>query len=223
MRTMKRYLTEDEQRLLLSTPKKFNHVVARRDYAWMRLLTVTGFRIGELQKLTVATALLALKVGYIHIPREHRKGKKSPLEKYVTQPVRESLIDLLDIRREMGYTDTGDVPLVMSRKQGGMTIRAFQQRVAYWAQAAGIASNVSPHWFRHTRAMNIMRKSTSNDPRGIVQAELGHASIQSSGIYTEMTKEDLALALEEIDGKPSIRKRQVEKMMARLYEGRAPR
>lgn len=217
MRAMKKYLTEEEQKLLLSTPKKYSHVAARRDYAWMRLLTDTGFRIGELQKMTVATALMALKVGYIHIPREHRKGKKSPHEKLVTQPVREALTDLLDIRREMGYLDTGEVPLIMSRKHCGMTVRAFQQRVAYWAKEAGLPEHISPHWFRHTRAMNIMRRSTSKDPRGLVQAELGHASIQSSGIYTEISKEDLAKALEEVDGTKPIRKRQVRG----IYEARA--
>jgi site-specific recombinase XerC len=218
----KRYFTEQEQKLLLSKLKSLSDVIARRDYAWVRLLIVTGFRVGELSLLTVNTALIALKVGYIHIPREHRKGKKQHHDKLVTQPVREALIDLLDIRREMGYTDTGEVPLIMSRKHTGMTVRAFQHQVAHWAREVGIPGNPSPHWFRHTRAMNIMRRSTSNDPRGIVQAELGHGSIASSGIYTQMTREDLERHLQEIDGKPSIRKRQVEKMMANLYEGRVP-
>ena len=218
MRTMRKYLTEEEQKLLLSTVKQYRDVLARRDYACMRLLKDTGFRIGEFTLMTVNSALMALKVGYIHIPREHRKGKKSHHDKYVTEPVREALIDLLDIRREMGYTETdGDVPLVMSRKHGGMTVRAYQQRVAHWAKEAGIPGNVSPHWFRHTRAMNIMRKSHSKDPRSIVQAELGHSSIQSSGIYTGISKEDLIKALEEIDGTKPIRKRNVK----RIYEGRA--
>jgi site-specific recombinase XerC len=214
----KRYFTEPEQKLLLSTVNRLKDVIARRDYAWMRLLKDTGFRVGELSKLTVATALIALQVGYIHIPATNRKGKKRHHDKLVTAPVREALTDLLDIRREMGYTDTGDVPLIMSRKGIGMSVRAFQHQVAHWASEAGIPGNPSPHWFRHTRAMNIMRRSTSNDPRGIVQAELGHASIASSGIYTQMSKEDLERHLQEIDGVPGLRKRAVKK----LVEGRVP-
>ena len=214
---LKRYLTEEEQRLLLSTPKKHSDVIARRDYAWIRLLRDTGFRITEFSLMTVLDAQTALNVGYIYIPKLHRKGKRADHSKLVTQPVRAALLDLLDIRREMGYADTLDAPLVMSRKHGRMGVRAYQQRVAHWAQLAGIPGNVSPHWLRHTRAMNIMRRTTSNDPRGIVQAELGHASIASSGIYTAISREDLQKALEEVDGKWPIRKRNVK----RAYERRA--
>lgn len=213
---LKRYLTEEEQRLLLSTPKKYSDVIARRDYAWMRLLKDTGFRIGEFSQMTVRDALVALRTGYIYIPREHRKGGKQDHTKLVTTPVREALIDLLDIRREMGYQDDGDVPLVMSRNHGGMSVRSYQMRLAQWAAQAGIHGKVSPHWLRHTRAMNIMRRTTSRDPRGIVQAELGHASIASTGIYTRISREDLQQALEEVDGKPSIRKRNAR----REYERR---
>jgi site-specific recombinase XerC len=214
---LKRYLTEDEQRLLLSTVKKYSDVLARRDYAWMRLLKDTGFRIREFSLMTVNDAMLALKTGYIYIPREHRKGKRQDHTKLVTDPVRKDLLDLLDIRREMGYLEDGDVPLVMSRKHVAMTVRAYQQRVAFWAQQAEIPGKVSPHWFRHTRAMNIMRRSTSNDPRGIVKAELGHSTISSSGIYTDISREDLQAALEEVDGNTRIRKRNVRK----VYERRA--
>jgi site-specific recombinase XerD len=212
---MKRYFTEDEQRQLLAAPKSCSDVLARRDYAWMRLLKDTGFRITEFSLMTVLDALTALKTNYIFIPRAHRKGKKRDHTKLVTQPVREALIDLLDIRREMGYPDELDEPLVMSRKHGGMSVRAYQERVAHWAAVAGIPGKCSPHWFRHTRAMNIMRRTTSSDPRGIVQAELGHASIASTGIYTTVSREQLETALEEVDGRKPIRKRAVRREYAR--------
>lgn len=214
MTVMKKYLTEEEQTLLLSTVKQYSDVLARRDYAWIRLLKDTGFRVTEFSLMTVRSALTALNVGYIYIPREHRKGKKKDHTKLVTNVVREALLDLLDIRREMGYLDEGDVPLMMSRKNVAMSVRAFQHRIAYWARHAGIPGHVSPHWLRHTRAMNIMRRSTSNDPRGIVQAELGHSTIQSSGVYTQLSREALHLALQEIDGSPKLRKRDVRKLHA---------
>lgn len=213
---LKRYMTEEEQKTLLSTVKQYSNVLARRDHAWMRLLKDSGFRIQEFSKITVRTALVALQINYIHIPRAHRKGKKRDHEKLVTEPVREALLDLLDIRREMGYYDEGDVPLVMSRKGEGMTVRAYQHAVRKWARAAGIPGNVSPHWFRHTRAMNIMRRTTARDPRGIVQAELGQASISSTSIYTGITREDLQEALNEVDGSKPIRKRSAR----REYERR---
>lgn len=216
MNIMKRYLTEQEQTRMLQTCGKLRDVIARRDHAVMRTLIHSGFRITEFSLLTVATAKEALKSNYLFIPRASRKGKKQDLTKLVTHPLRESLSDLLNIRREMGYEDIGDAPLVMSRKGVRMTVRAYQQRVAYWTKQSGIPGKVSPHWLRHTRAMNIMRRSTSNDPRGIVQAELGHASISSTSIYTEISREHLEEQLAVIDGVKPTRKRDVKK----LYEGR---
>ncbi|MCB5187396.1 tyrosine-type recombinase/integrase [Methylobacillus caricis] len=205
---MKRYLTEGEQRLLLSAPKKFSDVLAQRDYAWMSLLNLTGFRVTEFSLLTVGCAHNALKLGYVFIPREHRKGKRKDHSKLVTQPVRDTLHELLNIRERMGYINHPDQPLVMSRNSKAMSVRSYQARVAHWAALAGLPDGVSPHWFRHTRAMNIMARTTSRDPRGIVQAELGHASIASTGIYTAVTREAMAAALNEVDG-VVVRKRAV--------------
>lgn len=208
---MKRYLTPVEQKLLLSTVKQFADVHARRDSAWMHLLNHSGLRIGEFSRLTVGDAKSALVTGYIFIPKEHRKGGKKDHDVLVTAPVREALTALLDIHREMSGFLADNFPLVMSRKHGALTVRAYQQRVALWAIKAGLPRGVSPHWFRHTRAMNIMKNTTSNDPRGIVQAALGHDSIASTAVYTRMTKEDVEQALHEVDGRgraglPKLRK-----------------
>lgn len=210
---LKKYLTEQEQKLLLSTPKKYQDAIARRDHAWMNVLILTGFRIKEFSLMTVNDALAALRLGYIYLPRQNRKGQAADLTKLVTQPLHDALTDLLDIRREMGYLNTnGDEPLVMSRKHTAMTIRAYQKRVEHWAREAGIAGNVSPHWFRHTRAKNIIRRSSAKNSLLIVQQDLGHVSIKSSAIYSQIDKEQLMDALNEVDGVKPLRKRQVAKL-----------
>lgn len=214
---MRRYLTEGEQQLLLKTINQFAAVHARRDSAWIRLLMHSGMRVGEFSSMTVGDALAALQTGYIFIPKARRKGKNEDHSVLVTQPVREALFDLLHIRREMGFAASSNAPLVMSRKRQGMTVRAYQQRVSFWAIKAELHLPASPHWFRHTRAMNIMRRTTSRDPRGVVQAALGHVSISSTAVYTRLSREDLEAALIEVDGKPALRKRD----MRRAYEGRA--
>lgn len=196
--TMYRYLTEAQQRQLVGTLKALSSLQARRDLAWITLLRDTGMRIGEFSRMDVGDARLALQSGWLFIPREHRKGKRSDHSVPVTRTVREALAALLGFQREMGGSGADDEPLVLSRKHQRMSVRAYQERVAHWCRAAGFEA--SPHWLRHTRAMNIMRKTTSRDPRGIVQAALGHASISSTGIYTRVTKEQLRAALDEVDG-----------------------
>jgi site-specific recombinase XerD len=234
MNVMERYLTEAQQGELLRTINKHSGLLARRDSAWVRLLQSTGMRLNELVTMAVGDAEAALRTGHLFVPKEHRKGwnRKPRVAKdgkvrmpnpprdhsyLVTAPVRRALLDLLAVRREQGHAPVPAAPLVMSRKHGGLTARAFEQRVAYWAKAANLGEKVSPHWLRHTRAMNIMERSTSSDPRGLVQAALGHASISSTGVYTRMSKEKRDDGLREVDGQPRLRKR----ALRRAYEGRA--
>ncbi|MFH2082053.1 MAG: tyrosine-type recombinase/integrase [Pseudomonadota bacterium] len=217
---MKRYLTEGQQATLLLTINRHSGLLARRDSAWTRLLASTGMRLNELVTMTAGDAEAALKNGHLFVPKEHRKGGKSGRGQdhsyLVTEPVRRALLDLLAVRSEQGHAPDPAAPLVMSRKHVGVTARAYEQRTAMWAELAGLGEKVSPHWFRHTRAMNIMRRSTASDPRGVVQGALGHASIASTGIYTQITKEDMEAALREVDGQPRLRKRELR----RAYEGR---
>lgn len=209
MEVMKRYLTEDEQRLLLATLDQSAVGLAKRDFAWIRLLHSTGMRVGEFSRLRVGDARSALQTGYLFIPREWRKGGRRDLSVLVTDSVRKALNDLLDHREANKHDMAADAPLISSRKGGAMSIRCYQQRLALWAARAGIQGGVSPHWLRHTRAMNIMRRSQAKDPRGVAKAALGHASIASTGIYTGVTKEDVEAALHQVDGRARLPKRKL--------------
>jgi integrase len=215
---LNRYLEDEEQRRLLNTLRLHAGVLAQRDSAVIRLLIHTGMRIGECLHLTIADATSALKSGYIFIPKEYRKGRtdeKRDHEVLVTVSVRVALHDLLALRAGALMTDA----LIVSRVDTGhaMTVRAFELRVSHWANKAGLRHGVSPHWFRHTRAMNIMAKTTSNDPLGIVKAALGHASIRSTEVYARQTRQSVDAALHEVDSaKPRLRLKDLRKQ----YEGR---
>jgi len=215
---LRRYFTEEEQRRLLKKVGALRDIQARRDDAWIRCLIHTGMRIGEFSRLTVGDAMEALRTDYLFIPREHRKGKKRDHMVRVTQPVRDALGDLLKVRREMGYADKADAPLVLSRNHQSMTVRGYQLRFKHWALESSLPEDASPHWLRHTRAMNIMAHTTSNDPRGIVQAALGHTTIASTGIYTGVSREELERSLDEVDGQGRMT---VAKQRRRYEERRA--
>ncbi len=79
-----------------------------------------------------------------------------------------------------------------------MSIRSFQERVTHWCQVARLEVMVSPHWFRHTLAKRIMKNSTAQDPRGVVQGALCQKSINSTSIYTLPDREDIEQAMEEV-------------------------
>lgn len=214
---MERYLTPAQQTKLLSTIRKHAAVIARRDFAWTRLLITTGMRIGEFSLMTLRDAEFAINNEWIYIPAAHRKGGKHDHRIPVTDPVKESLQALVMIHREMGGSGHPDAPLVLSQKhkavEKGMSVRSYQARMDYWCREAGI-EHASPHWMRHTRAMNVMRGSQARDPRGVVQALLGHSRITSTGVYTGVSKEELLQAVEAVDGRSKPRGYKVKE----LYE-----
>lgn len=219
---MNRYLTEDEQARLLAVLKQNRgDPLAARDYAWVRALRHSGLRINEFSKVTVGDALSAMKTGYLFIPKEHRKGKRKDHKVYVTAALRESIEDLIKCRLvPLGGSGCHETePLVVSRHGAGMSVRNYELRLAMWSKRADLPPGVSPHWLRHTRAMNIMRNSTASDPRGVVQNALGHADIRSSGVYTQTPREQVESALDEIDGRSGHRV--TSATLRREYEGRA--
>ena len=82
-----------------------------------------------------------------------------------------------------------------------LTVRAVQLRVEHWAQEAGLGFKASPHWLRHSRAMDILRTSTAKNPLQIVQSVLAHASLNSTAIYAGPSREEIEATLEALDGK----------------------
>lgn len=212
-----RYLTEEEQRRLWKTVQlQSGNAVAKRDLKWMQFLCTTGLRLGEFARVTVGDALEALRSGYLFVPKEYRKGwNRRPTEAGRLRPPPEDLHllmteerkrlvrELLAVRAELtgcAPTDT-QAPLVVGRGGGGMTERAFEKRCKHWGVLAGLPDRFSPHWFRHTYAKNVVRHSTAQDPRAVVQVMLGHKSIASTGIYTAVDREEVEKAVLETEQK----------------------
>jgi site-specific recombinase XerC len=192
-----RYLTVDEEKALFRVLDRTAGALAKRDAAWMRLMRHTGIRVTPISRLTVHDAKSALKAGRLVIrPEINKKGRKH--EVYLNKSAQKALRDLLAVRSEMEFAPRPDLPLIMSTHGDGMTVRQFQKRVRHWCRLAGLERAVSPHWFRHTLAKRIMGQSTARDPRGIVQAALGHVSLSSTAVYTLPDREDVQSALDEV-------------------------
>jgi len=201
---MNRYLTEQEERRLLQTVKSRSGLFARRDYHWMRLARNTGLRVGTLHGLTVADARAALASGYLAIRPEISKRKQAH-KLFLNKVATRSLKALLLVRRDLLATCSAETPacdseqaLIVGRSGQALSVRSFQHAMRKWSQLAGLPVSASPHWWRHTLAMRIMRSSTAADPRGTVMSVLGHRSINSTAQYTGPSREDVECALREV-------------------------
>lgn len=201
---MKRYLTELEQQRLLRAAKTNTCPLAQRDYWWMRLLIEAGARVEEFSLISAEQAEAALRTGWLVTFAWQRKGRKAGHEYLVTTSVRECLQALLAIQQQQcaPVEADGPAPLVWGREGQRLSVRSYQDRLRHWAREAGLGMNVSPHWLRHTRGMNIMRRTrgaTASSAVKVAQRALGHASLASTGIYLEMAREDYAQALQSVD------------------------
>lgn len=203
-----RYMAETQQRLLLAAPKARNDVLAQRDYHCFAALIITGMRIQEWTRLTVPMVRLGLVTGWLVSRREHCKGKRRANEYCVTAPLRMHLEALLRIHAEQGAghdEPEGGAPLVWGRDLAGrscaLSVRSYQVRLKHWAEVAGLDPRISPHWLRHTRGMNVLRRSRGTNPLKVAQIALNHASLASTSVYLRMSREEVERDLQEVDGR----------------------
>lgn len=199
---LKRYLTEPEQQALLRAARGSTDPLAQRDYWWMRLMLATGARVTEFARITAAQAEQALATGWLVVPAAQRKGGKRGHEYAVTQSVLECLQALLALQAQESAPIDGaaPAPLVWGRDGAALSVRSYQARMKHWARVAGLDLRASPHWLRHSRGVNVIRRSRSANPLKVAQLALGHASISSTGIYTQMARDEFVRDLQVIDG-----------------------
>lgn len=221
MDILNRYLTEAEQRALLRAVKRESCPLAQRDHHWIRLLIETGMRIAELASLSAEQAEAALASKWLVVLPEQRKagpnGKRRGHEYPVTGPVETALRALLRLQRTdpQALTCEGTPPLIWGRDGQPLSVRAYQVRMKIWAKAAGLNTRLSPHWLRHTRGANIVRRSGAANPAKVVQQALGHASMASSGVYMGLCREEYLQALQRTAG-GGVSKRAARQAAARL-------
>lgn len=190
-----RYLTESEEKQLLKHIGSIDSPLAKRDLHWMMLARQLGLRIGSIAGLTVGDATAALASRHLVLRDEISKGKKGYSVLLNTSADR-ALRALLKLRRDLKLTADPDAFLIWSRQSQGMTVRNFQLRMEYWIAEAKLTRKATPHWWRHTLAKRLITRSTSSAPQSIVQAVLGHRSLDSTAIYTLPDIEQIALDLE---------------------------
>jgi integrase/recombinase XerD len=74
----------------------------------------------------------------------------------------------------------------VSQRGGRLGRESVWRLVRRWGRAAGIGADVTPHTFRHSFATHLLEGGA--DLR-VVQSLLGHASINTTQLYTHLTGE----------------------------------
>ncbi len=175
------FLTEAQMRLLLGGPQRLlengteSPFVAWRDRLAMELLYGAGLRVSE---------LVALNHGSLEadgtVARVLGKGGKErlcPLGKVAAGV-------LAKWRREFARETGLEAPVLVDARHRRMSPRAVQLMLKRYLALAGLPTDLTPHKLRHSYATHLLNAGA--DLR-LVQELLGHASLNTTQVYTHVT------------------------------------
>ena len=204
-RRLPSFLSNEDVSALVSAPET-DTPLGLRDRALMELLYAAGVRVSELVGLN--TADVALRDGVLRV---RGKGRKERVV-LIGRPARRALAAYL--REGRPHLAVGaEAALFLNHKGGRLSARGAQGLVRKYALAAGLDQRVFPHLLRHTFATHMLEGGA--DLR-VLQELLGHASINSTQIYTHVTEQAKRRTIEASLGG-------IAAQMKRLHEERAGR
>ncbi|MYD42581.1 MAG: site-specific tyrosine recombinase XerD [Gammaproteobacteria bacterium] len=174
------YLSEAEVDALLNAPNPDANPVEFRDRAMLEVLYATGIRVSELVQLKFES--INFNQGMLRVVGKGNKERVVPLGdealSWVTKFHGSARGELLSNR----VSDA----MFPSKRGTTMTRQTFWYAVKRYARRAGIERKLSPHTLRHAFATHLLNHGA--DLRA-VQMMLGHASLSTTQIYTQVANE----------------------------------
>ncbi|MBC8873565.1 MAG: site-specific tyrosine recombinase XerD [Planctomycetes bacterium] len=156
----------------------------RRDRAMLELLYATGCRASELSNLRMQDIHLA--DGFCMCQGKGGKQRLVPLGR----AAREAVLEYIENERSNLAAHAPSPPewLLLSRRGRRLRREAIWELVKRYAARVGAPPSISPHTLRHSFATHVLAGGA--DLRQ-VQEMLGHASIQTTQVYTHVDQSRL--------------------------------
>jgi integrase/recombinase XerC len=188
-RKLPHYLETHDLEALLTAPQGDDEG-AVRDRAILETLYSTGMRVSELVGLNDRD--LDLIGGIARVRGKGRKERLAPLGLPAVRAI-EAYQRVRSAAHGKGAETRGTFLSTKQAKRGGgggkrLSDVDVRRRLAHHLAAAGLSSRTTPHTLRHSFATHLLRAGA--DIR-VVQELLGHASLNTTQIYTHLTIEAL--------------------------------
>ena len=158
----------------LSHFKKIQYI---RDCALIDLLVSTGIRIAEASAITFDDIIL-----HQHTILIHGKGRKQRLIYISSSITWNRITTLLKYQKSLKTNKF----LFTNRYNKQLSTQSIENIYSKYAKKAKFNPKSTPHYLRHTFATNLL--SNGADLRS-VQEILGHASVSTTQIYTEISSQ----------------------------------
>lgn len=181
-------LSQEDVERLLAAPSQDKSPKGLRDRAILELLYATGMRVSELAGLDLED--VSLKWGNV---RCLGKGAKERLI-----PIHDAAIYTLEQYIKEGRpklaTNSEKKALFVNLRGERLTRQGLWLIIKGYAQAVGISGKVSPHVLRHSFATHILQGGLNLRQ---VQELLGHSSVSTTQVYTQVTTQRLREAYDQ--------------------------
>jgi integrase/recombinase XerD len=176
-----RALTRRQMEKLLDAPAA-GDAKGIRDCLILELLYATGMRISELCGLDVGDLDMEERTVTVR-----GKGDKWRIIPFGGVAAESAALYINDSRTELSR-GKGSRAFILNMRGGRLTRQGCWKIIKGYADACGMAELVTPHTLRHTFATHMLEGGAN---LLVVQELLGHASISTTQIYTEVTREHL--------------------------------
>lgn len=185
--SLPKVLTTEEFQSLFQACEAEDGLRTARNRLTLLFLYGLGCRVTELIGLNVSDFNATER--WVKVLGKGNKERLIPL----TEQLYVSLVTYLKETRPMLVKDAS--PSILINDRGNRPSRVDVWRwLAAWSHRAGFAEPVNPHRFRHGCATALLEQGA--DLRSI-QMLLGHASIQTTQIYTNVTTQTMSRTIEE--------------------------
>jgi len=189
---MVNYLTPDALKLILAQPD-LSKAGGRRDLTMLSALYDTGARVQELIDLKVCDVRLD-HPPIVTLTGKGYKTRQVPLMSNTASLLRHYMTETHLLQNGMQ-----DRPLFVNRQRGKLTTEGIKFILnKYVSRARAVSSiipgNVTPHVFRHTKAMHLLQAGVNLI---YIRDFLGHVDISTTEIYARTDTELKRKALEK--------------------------
>ena len=174
--------------LAQQAPATESPALAARDHCIVELLYGCGLRVAELVGLDLhasgqAAGWIDASDATAHVLGKGSKRRSVPVGRAALL----ALAQWLAVRAQLA--DPSAAALLVSQRGTRLSTSQVRSRLRLVGQAAGLPTSVHPHMLRHSFASHLLQ--SSGDLRA-VQELLGHASISTTQVYTQLDYQHLA-------------------------------
>ena len=176
-----------------------------RDRMFFKLLYACGLRVGEAAQVRVTD--INWEEGWLRVIGKGNKERRVYLKPYLVEALRE----YIEESEAEGYLFPG------RGGRGHLSAWHMARRLKRYVERAGLPGHVTPHTLRHSAAVHYL---IGGAPITFVQNLLGHESLASTGIYTQLV-DQMAKEI-ALNTKTAIDAIETAEEAELLKEGRAP-